>query len=53
MKETIIVTGGAGFIGANFVRSALAVRRERSSSWTGSPMPDTDKTWRACATSTV
>ena len=26
-KKTILVTGGAGFIGTNFIRHALAVRK--------------------------
>ena len=39
-KSTVLVTGGAGFIGANFVLDWLAARRSAPSSiWTSSPMP--------------
>jgi dTDP-glucose 4,6-dehydratase len=52
--DTWIVTGGAGFIGCNFVRTALAKTDARSSCSTSSPTRATSRasrTWRPIAAS--
>ena len=46
---TILVTGGAGFIGSNFIFYELAsIRRIGSSAWTSSPMRAISPPWRRC-----
>ena len=44
--DTIVVTGGAGFIGSNFVRHALAHTDARVVVSTSSPTPATSRTCR-------
>ncbi len=46
--SSLLVTGGAGFIGSNFVRQVLATPITASPCWTPSPTPATRPRWTDC-----